>query len=149
METTRQKAERMVRARNQFEMYEALGLKLIGYWTPKKEEPQVGGYRWPGECVDPAWSAEERAKVVAYLKSNRKPFIAYAGYSWCRLCAEVRPSYKERNSNTLEDWECLGSAEYTDEVFVWPQGYVHYIEDHMVRPPQEFIDHVLGRNDAA
>ena len=31
-----------------------------------------------------------------------------------------------------------------DGTWVWPEGFAHSIEAHSVRPPQEFIDHLLS-----
>jgi hypothetical protein len=28
-------------------------------------------------------------------------------------------------------------------VWVWPDGFAHYLQLHAVKPPQEFVDHVL------
>jgi hypothetical protein len=39
----------------------------------------------------------------------------------------------------------MGSHDLTDGVFVWPEGYAHYIEKHDVKPPREFIEHVLAK----
>ena len=36
----------------------------------------------------------------------------------------------------------MGSREYTDGTFVWPEGLPHYVEHHQVRLPQEAIDHI-------
>lgn len=138
----REQAERMAVAKTPFERWEVLGLKLIGYWTPDKATPPPPGYLWPGDHVDLTWDATERARVVAYLKENRRSFVAYAGLSFCRLCKE-KAGPLNPNRTHLEPWEANGSAEFTDGKFIWPEGYLHYVEDHMVRPPQEFIDHVL------
>ena len=30
----------------------------------------------------------------------------------------------------------------TDGVWLWPEGLYHYVEDHNVRLPKEFISHI-------
>ncbi|WP_212823110.1 hypothetical protein [Catellatospora sp. TT07R-123] len=45
------------------------------------------------------------------------------GVSLCRLCGCGN-----------------GSAEQTDGEFIWPEGLAHYVEDHRVRLPDEFIE---------
>jgi hypothetical protein len=35
-----------------------------------------------------------------------------------------------------------GSLEYTDHVYIWPEGLAHYLTDHQVRLPDEFVLHV-------
>ncbi|GHH42120.1 hypothetical protein GCM10017774_37860 [Lentzea cavernae] len=48
-------------------------------------------------------------------------FVAFAGKSICRFCGRDN-----------------GSTELTDGVnFVWPDGLLHYVEDHNVRLPTE------------
>jgi len=32
---------------------------------------------------------------------------------------------------------------FTDGTFVWRSGLVHYVENHNVKPPDRFIEHVL------
>lgn len=79
------------------------------------------------EHVDPAWSEHERRAVLAHLARGRE-HAAYMGWSTCRLCGRDN-----------------GSREYTDGVYVWPEGLRHYIEAHAVRPPDEFVQHCKTR----
>lgn len=54
---------------------------------------------------------------------------ACAGNSWCRFrCGETS----------------MGNCELTDGVYVWPEGFLHYVQVHHVKPPQQFINHVLN-----
>jgi hypothetical protein len=39
----------------------------------------------------------------------------------------------------------LGNKEFTDWAYYWPEGFVHYIEEHNVKPPKEFVDHVMKK----
>jgi hypothetical protein len=95
-------------------------LTLIGYWAGE------GLDEWPDprSFVDLTWDALERSIVVDYLKRG---FVARAcmGMSPCRFCGKLN-----------------GSLELTDGVFVWPEGFAHYLEEHGVRPPDSFVDHV-------
>lgn len=47
------------------------------------------------------------------------------GLSECRFCGEH-----------------VGSLEFTDGVYVWPEGLAHYIQEHSVRLPAAVVDHV-------
>ena len=49
------------------------------------------------------------------------------GYSPCRICGQQN-----------------GALELSDGVFVWPDGLAHYVSDHLVKPPQEFVVHALA-----
>lgn len=78
-------------------------------------------------CVDWSWSKRERQLVLLYVTDRRFRSTAYRGYSTCRICG------KRDN----------GSADYSDGVYVWPQGFGHYIDLHGVKPPEDFVRHVL------
>ena len=102
-------------------------LRLIGYWA--------GGYGagdWPDirDFVDEEIDDDERNDVGLYLK-NGLVARAFMGYSPCRLC--------EKETN--------GNLELTDGVYVWPEGLAHYVLDHNVRLPREFVAHVEAREE--
>jgi len=40
-----------------------------------------------------------------------------------------------------------GAVEYTDGMYVWPEGLAHYIHDHAVRLPEELVRHARERLD--
>ena len=143
---------------------------LIGYWK-SIEEPH-----WPDplEMVDPSWDAEERAKVVEYLRGGHG-VAHFMGESWCRLGCGTAPDmervrtvfhgggvtdaefgWKERRkarqdavqraeeANMTGDNVDMGCRELSDGTYVWPEGLAHYVEEHNVRLPQQFVDHVLA-----
>lgn len=120
----------------------SFGLVPVGYWaaTEKSCGPTttvvqaILGAILPSQrlpCVydfiDPTWNAYERACVVEYLQRGRR-YEAYMGYSVCRICGQ--------------DNGCL---DLTDDVYIWPDGLVHYVRDHAVRPPREFVVHALSQ----
>lgn len=106
-------------------------------WTRKEEDRMIkvgfwsGGYggndQYPNveDHIDPEWSPLIKEAVLMHLRAG-ETIHRYKGWSDCRIC-------KEDN----------GSAELTDGVYIWPQGFAHYIIEHDVKPPQEFIDHVI------
>ena len=102
-------------------------LILIGYWS--------GGYAdrgWPdvGEFVDEDWDEDEGVDVGLYLR-NGLVARAWMGFSPCRLC----------------DNATNGNLDLTDGVYIWPEGLAHYVLDHHVRLPREFIEHVRDRDE--
>jgi len=99
---------------------------LIGYWR-NDAHPE-----WPDphDFVDETWDGEERELVARYLREGFVPWVAL-GYSPCRICGKPN-----------------GSAEYTDGVFIWPEGLSHYVKEHSVRLPRRVVDHVLAQIDA-
>jgi hypothetical protein len=40
-----------------------------------------------------------------------------------------------------------GSGEFTDGTYAWPEGLAHYVYDHKVRLPEEFVRHALRQQD--
>lgn len=115
----------------------------IGYWNSIKEgmgtmnllfeiaasAAKGASLPHPTNFVDESWDEKERKMVVDYLKSRSKSgpkiLIRWRGWSNCRICGC-------HNGST-----CVG-----DDKFIWPDGFAHYIEEHGVRPPREFVDHV-------
>jgi hypothetical protein len=39
----------------------------------------------------------------------------------------------------------MGVSEYTDGIWLYPEGFLHYVRRHAVKPPQEFLDHVCRK----
>jgi hypothetical protein len=103
--------------------------RYIGYWTSLWHTQS--GY---GELPDPrayvaAMDSALQSLLVSYLDVGKNPLATvkaqWRGWSNCRIC------------------DCdTGSRCLTDGVFVWPEGFGHYVGEHSVRPPAEFIDHV-------
>jgi len=101
-------------------------LRLIGYWG----SPADARFPDPAALVDSEWDASERDNVASYLQEGLV-VRAFMGYSTCRVCGFAQN----------------GSLELTDGVYAWPQGLAHYVAEHSVRLPQEFIDHVRTMED--
>lgn len=101
----------------------ATPLRLIGYWR-SEQHPE---YPDPADCVDPSWDEDERHQVWWYLLGGTHG-PAYMGYSKCRMCGEQN-----------------GTAEYNDDTFAWPEGLAHYVYEHKVRLPKDFVDHAVRR----
>ncbi|MFJ4094173.1 hypothetical protein ACIPYS_21550 [Kitasatospora sp. NPDC089913] len=100
-------------------------VRLLGFWgSPENRELPN-----PADLVDPEWHEAERLSVADYLDHGQ---VAgrWMGSSRCRLCS--RPN---------------GSRDFTDGYYLWPEGLSHYILDHGVRLPAEFINHIERRRD--
>jgi hypothetical protein len=100
-------------------------LNLIGYWIMSlKGDPFLP----PQEFVSDEESTV-RQIVANYLDSGTMA-RAYRSTEWCRfLC---------RGDN--------GSCELSDGYWIWPEGLSHYVRDHNVRLPDEFVaDALAGR----
>lgn len=151
-------AAKMAAARTPIEMHAARDRKAIGYWLSKKPEaqpewdtrpvaPHPSGLFWPGDLIDTQWNRQERDHVVAYLKQTLKSdMMGWMGYSECRLCREAEGPPDRKNIRVLKEWEMNGTKDFGDGVYVWPEGYAHYVEVHAVKPPEDFLRHLQALN---
>jgi hypothetical protein len=101
-------------------------LQPVGFWYSEREP-------WlphPRKSVAPGWSDSQRAAVIDYLL-RPEDVVYYAGLSPCRMCDRL-----------------VGSREFTDGAWVWPEGLVHYLDVHQVRPPADFVAWVLANSKA-
>ncbi|GHH82592.1 hypothetical protein GCM10018781_67830 [Kitasatospora indigofera] len=101
-------------------------VRLLGFWgTPENRTlPDPAG------LVDAAWEESERHWVSDYLDHGQVAGFSM-GVSRCRLCACVN-----------------GSRDLTDGYYLWPEGLGHYVLDHGVRLPAEFVEHIGHRLQA-
>lgn len=98
-------------------------MQAIGFWKGNDD-------RWlihPKRLVDPNWQLNDRDKIVDYLRAGSEA-CSYLGYSWCRFDCGIAE-------------EAMGSSELTDGVWCWPSGLAHYVEQHAVKLPDEFVEH--------
>lgn len=111
-----------------------LPLIIIGYWRYEREHegapsayveatqelPSVTAF------VDVHWDDAERELVARYLEQG---LIAWTwrGFSRCRLCGVAN-----------------GTSDFTDGVYLWPEGLAHYVREHDVRLPVSVIRHIVS-----
>ena len=101
----------------------------IGFW--RKSRNEVSELPWPTDYYDPHWDDEEREVIAAYLDGG-KTDASYKGWSECRVCG------------------CMnGSCDMTDGIYLWPEGLAHYVREHNIRLPREFMDHALKSANAS
>jgi len=81
------------------------------------------------DAQDPTWKdghPGEYGAVLAYLQAPDRS-EAYRGFTRCRICARLN-----------------GHKDFFKGPFRYPEGYVHYLEEHGFKPPQGVIDAALG-----
>lgn len=102
-------------------------LRAIGFWDGPETDQG-----WPDvhTLIDPDWDAGERDFIVDYV-SQGVLGRHYMGFSTCRVCGKTDN----------------GNREFSDGTFVWPSGLSHYIEEHAVRLPAEFVIHAYEVNE--
>ena len=102
-------------------------MKKVGYWY-SKEEPKLPMPVQQGP--DSEWVLAGRPAAFAKLLNIVERLArcrGFKGSSKCRICGK-------RN----------GSMEYSYKGWMWPEGYMHYIKDHNVRPPMRFVAFVVS-----
>ncbi|MDI2126793.1 hypothetical protein [Yinghuangia seranimata] len=100
-----------------------MDLRMVGYWWSE----DASAYPDPKVLVDPGWDMEERVLVETYLHDGQVA-RQFMGASRCRICGQAN-----------------GGDERTDGTYIWPSGLGHYVIEHAVRLPREFVEHVLRR----
>jgi hypothetical protein len=107
-------------------MFPDTPLRRIGFWAAI-DNPDHDS-RWPDvrKFVDPAWNESDRLSAGFYLDRGMS-VNAWMGCSSCRFCG---------TNNGCED--------LTDGTYLWPEGLAHYIREHQVRLPDEFIHHMYA-----
>ena len=87
-------------------------LRVIGLWLG----PDAPG--WPNVLDFVNTDAGGREALAARLEAAPRTDRLYMGYSTCRICGC-------RN----------GNGEYTNGVYIWPEGLAHYVRAHSVVLP--------------
>lgn len=97
-------------------------IKVEGYWWSKQEP----NFPKPEHSEKPF---NEKEKVIARLKivQERTRVVHYKGISTCRCCDT-----------------CNGSSEYFYKNWKWPEGLLHYIDVHNIKPSDDFLEEVLS-----
>jgi hypothetical protein len=104
-------------------------MQRVGFWV-SREQPDLPD---PHQFLDPGWDPAERDLVIAYLENSYLPSYVEFGPSWCRLGCP----------GTTAD---IGYQDRTDGTWVFPEGLVHYVRHHGLKPPIEFLEHVRRSN---
>jgi hypothetical protein len=82
-------------------------------------------YIWPQEISGKSiLTVEEKKWAVNYLKSGHVA-LRWKGYDDCRICKQT-----------------LGTKCLTDGTFIWPEKIEHYLEEHDILFPDEFVLHM-------
>lgn len=113
-------------------------MRECGFWAdprdPADERPH------PHALVDPHWDADERAVVLCFLAHRELTGVGSCelGCSFCRFgCFGGEAAFE------------LGCCTMTDGEWAWPEALEHYVAEHAVRPPPEFVEHARRRLDGA
>ena len=102
---------------------------MIGYWSGFGEPED---YPNPQLLVRNDWDTKQKLKIVEYLKKGHM-YRGFWDYANCRF-DDNRP------------FEDMGSREFTDGEYVWPEGLSVYVDEYNVGLPISFINHMINHN---
>jgi hypothetical protein len=94
-------------------------LTVLGWWFRPDAPSEMP---LPQRLVG-GWDADARAATLHYLHAGTA-LMTYPDASFCRFECGVGE---------------LGRADLTDGRYVWPDGLAHYVEQHDVRLPDDFV----------
>lgn len=104
---------------------ENTGVYYVGFWSQDLKDDE---FIHPSKIVGQDWSPQLKQRIIDYLKGGTK-CVNYMGPSFCRICGC-------RN----------GFSDCTDGKWVWPEGLSHYIAEHNVRLPLQFVEYMQENN---
>jgi hypothetical protein len=102
-------------------------LKAVGFWITGIGDEKLPA---PQELVG-VMPADQRARLVDYVATGMTQ-ASYLGMAWCRFGCGISPLF-------------MGTRDLTDGVWVWPEGLAHYVREHQVVLPDEFVAQALSR----
>ena len=92
----------------------------IGYWQ-SYTQPFLPS---PGNSVKNYYNTQQIYDYTKILNSSKMVAGNQMGFSWCRFrCGEIN----------------MGNKEFTNGIYIWPEGLVHYVNDHNIILPNEFL----------
>ena len=101
--------------------------KYVGFWKSTDGNPNDKFTEMP---IENSATYDQTSIIKKIRKLEKKAHCEhYRGYSQCRLC--------DKYNN--------GSKEYSIGCFVWPEGYIHYLEEHNVAVDEKFAKYAKSR----
>lgn len=108
-------------------------LKKVGFWTDSARYgwpyggPTGDGLPDPRLLANQEWMKDQREAIIQYLEAGKTQNTC-KGVSYCRFdCGETN----------------MGHRDFTDGVYLWPEGLSHYVRKHHVALPFDFALHIL------
>ena len=95
----------------------------VGYWRDHAEEDS--DLPWPIHS-DTAFDGKDYFLKKLSEVEDLSNKIGYRGMSMCRCCNKIN-----------------GSVTHVYGGYAWPSGYAHYVEQHNIRPPQDFYTYIV------
>jgi hypothetical protein len=74
----------------------------------------------------PEWELDTFADLPNYRYGELRGY-EYLGFHKCLICGEK-----------------AGCREYCDDIFIWPDGYSHYLAKHNIKIDEAFRSHLIS-----
>ncbi len=106
-------------------------LREVGFWVDFRSplSALLNPRPDPRKLVVPGWLRKRKEDFAKYLDQGER-VEQYMGFSYCRF-------------NCGAQGTAMGTADLSDGAWVWPEGLSHYIREHDVVLPPEFVSHVF------
>jgi hypothetical protein len=144
---------------------------MLGYWHEKPND----GYAHPQPLVDYAWESARRDRIVHYLKTGFEYSYSMGFSWCRFGCTEAflertndpsKGTYRKMQHSFLVIADGVqktevqdvsgyyltrpgplpnGCTQLCDDMWCWPEGLAHYVENHGIRLPDEFVAHAAER----
>ena len=93
----------------------------IGYWF-SYDQPNLPD---PGTLVKIDFDPNHINHIIYLLENAKTMSFSQMGFSWCRFrCGSLN----------------MGNREMTNGKYIWPQGLVHYVKEHKIILPFDFLE---------
>jgi hypothetical protein len=104
-------------------------LVVVGFWKGDKSPfDEDSNYPRPENFVDEKWDEATRKKVVQYMKN----------------CTVIKSEEVLSHDECLFTGKKLSNRVLCDGRYMFPENYIHYIENHQVRPLDCFTERALS-----
>lgn len=106
-------------------------INIEGFWASDHEThlPTPVGTSWRNRELFLRLLSRVESRVESGVES-----VQYKGFSWCRMC--------DKSNGSIEYKLDIGG-----NVWVWPDGYKHYIHYHQVRPSLAFEEFITAAGE--
>lgn len=128
----------------------------VGFWADPRDAEDQRPH--PARLVDEEWGETVAARAVALYALSGFLESFELGYSFCRLGCGSGGDGGEKHGKSGDGSSAapgggaaasgpadrsMGCCTLTDGKYVWPEGLAHYVLEHAVRPPEDFIARAL------
>jgi len=103
--------------------------RWFGFWRESPEHPHAPSIK---DWVSPGWCLpSEKQRLLRFLNDGITLSVSTARFPVCPLCGGI----EDRSLAFLSDGH-----------WIWSNHLIHQVENHDVRLPEEFTEHIRAHN---